>query len=263
MPHSDKVQLLKTLASETRIGIVELLLSRPDGLRFSDIAKSLKTYPSTLEDHLRRLVEAQIIVHVGDRYLANMNTEVASWIVNSLAPIRDEEFFATHRLTLGDPKLRADIQSLDYEIYRDLISILSKVKEILSPGIKTCFLGGDVDMRLEQGFFDLWSPTFKDTNVEAVLTQKGAEDFMHLDHPDRLMEAMDPSRIRFYVVDECDFAVGGCERGGFLFLPLHDTRVDFNSCLCFESPAGTEWLRNVFESLRARSVEIRMEELLK
>jgi predicted transcriptional regulator len=48
MHHSDNVELLKTLASETRLGVVELLLTRPDGLRFNDIAKALKTYPSTV-----------------------------------------------------------------------------------------------------------------------------------------------------------------------------------------------------------------------
>jgi predicted transcriptional regulator len=262
MVRPDNVELLKTLASKTRLSIIDLLLSEPDGLRFSDIAEALKIYPSTLEDHLRLLVDKRMIVHFEDRYIANMSTEAASWIVRSLAPIRDEEFFATHQLTTGDAELKRKLGLLDYEILHDLISILTKAKDVLFQGVKTCFLGGALDMRLEEGFFGLWNPTFEGIDVEVVFTRGGLEALKGLDSPERFMQSMDLSRLQLSVVDECSFAIGGCEKGGLLFLPRHDSKVDFNSCLCFESPAGIDWLRAVFDSLQAQSVKIGVHQLL-
>ena len=262
MFHSEDVELLRTLASETRLGIVNLLLSQPDGLRFIDIANALKIYPSTLEDHLRRLVDRKMIVHWENRYLANMNTEMASWIVSALGPIRDEAYFATHRLAIGDLELRTGIQSIDYKIYHDLLSILAKAKDVLFQGINTCFLGGAMDMQLEQGFFELLNPTLRSACIEAVFTQEGLEDLKRLAQLEWITDAMDLSQVRLYVVDKCDFVIGGSERGGILFLPQHDSKIDFNSCLYFESSAGIEWLRAVFESLRARAVEIGPETLI-
>lgn len=262
MSSSDNVELLKTLASETRLDIINLLISEPDGLRFIDIANALKIYPSTLEDHLKRLVERKMIVHWENRYLANINTERASWIVSALVPIRNEAFFATHRLTIGDLELRNKIQSLNFEIYSDLLSIMSKASETLFQGIETCFLGGALDMNLEQGFFELLNPSLKSTHVEAVFTREGLEDLRRLDGLERIIDAMDLSQVQLYVIENCDFVIGGSERGGLLFLPQNNSKVDFNSCLYFEDSAGIEWLRAVFEFLRTRSDKIGTEALI-
>jgi predicted transcriptional regulator len=262
MVQSLNVELLKTLASEIRLDIVELLLSRPDGLRFSDIAKALKIYPSTLEDHLSRLTDSNLLIHSENRYIANINTEVASRLAQSLAPVRDEPYFATHKLTIKNSELKDRFHLLRFEIYRDLLSILTKAKNTFSEGIQMGFLGGTMDMHLEQGFFELWNPSFKHASMEAVFTQEGVKDLKNLNHPELFIEAIDPSKIKIYLVDNCDYALSGCERGGFLFLPQHDSKVDFSSCLCFEDPVGTKWLRDVFESLKAQSIEIGIEELL-
>lgn len=261
MIRSDDVGILKTLASETRMKVIELLLSTPEGLRFTDIAKALDIYPSTLEDHLKRLVNRKLLLHVEDRYLANMNAELASRAIMQLAPIVDEPYFATHKLTVEHPELKERFHSLTYTIYHDVLSVLSKAKDTFDAGIERGFFGGTMDMRLEEGFFELWNPTFKNARVEGIFTKQGIEDLKKLRHPEIFIDAVEPSRIELYLVDDCDFALGGSDQGGFLFLPTYDGTVDFTSCLCFESPEGVMWLQEVFDDLRARSKRIDFKEL--
>ncbi|MHA2206532.1 MAG: helix-turn-helix domain-containing protein [Candidatus Thorarchaeota archaeon] len=262
MVQSSNVELLKTLASDTRLGIIQLLLSKPDGHRFNEIAKALDILPSTLEAHVKRLLDHEMIAHIENRYVANINTEITLWILNALSPISDEPYFSTHKMTIEERQLRTRFHTLNYEVYNDLLSILTKAKDTFSEGIEMGFLGGSMDMQLEQGFFDLWKPSFKHTSVEAVFTREGIEDLKNLEHPERFIDAVNPSKTKVFLVEKCDFAIGGCERGGFLFLPKPGAEVDFNSCLCFEDSEGAKWLKDVFDALKAQSFEITIEDLM-
>ncbi|MGY5876089.1 MAG: helix-turn-helix domain-containing protein [Candidatus Thorarchaeota archaeon] len=262
MMHLHNEELLKVLASETRLKVIEAILDQEKGMRFNEIARALEIYPSTLEDHLKRLVESRFIVHIDNRYLSNINTTHAAWLIESLSAVTNDSYFSTHQLSIKDVDLRSKFHSLSYEVYRDLLSILGKAKETFVQDVKLGYLGGSMNMKIEQGFFELWQPDFKETEVEAVFTKQGIGDLKKMEHPEKFIDAVDPSKTRIYVIDECDYAIGGCERGGFLFLPDLHSKVDFNSCLCFETDEGIKWLRSLFESLKARSQKVSIEELL-
>jgi Mn-dependent DtxR family transcriptional regulator len=88
------VELLKILASETLLGILGLLLKEQRVLRFTDNARALDIYPSSLEDHLKRLVENNLVVHAEGISLANVNTEVVQWVVNFVSRVQGNAFFA-------------------------------------------------------------------------------------------------------------------------------------------------------------------------
>ena len=96
----------KVLASETRLRIVDVLLQNSPGLRFSEIAKALDIYPSTLEDHLKRLVNVGFISHKDGTYQCNVNTERVFILVKTLNDNNAHNYFSSHFLAVDDESLK-------------------------------------------------------------------------------------------------------------------------------------------------------------
>ncbi len=254
-------ELFKTVGSETRLRIMHLLDTNMEGLRFSEISANLEIHPSTLEDHLKRLLDGEVISHYDGKYFPTLNTSRFLRFSDSLSSGSKNQYLATHQMVIEDTKLREEFWNLDYIVLTDLLSIVSKAKASFTEGISYGFIGGEMDMKLEQSFFELWQPNIGDAEVDVVFTEKGVQDIVELDVGNLFMQAANPLKTNIYVIDECTWAIGGSDKGGLLYLTGLTGHVDYQQALCFESEEGINWLRNVFLLLKAKARKMEYSEI--
>jgi len=255
--------LFKTLSSETRLKIMDLLGKEERGLRFSKISQALDIHSSTLEDHLKRLVENGIISHTDNRYISTLNSLRFRHFIESISSDELNNYMSSHLMTIENRKLADELWKLDFTLMTDLLSIIRKAQTSFTTDSEWGFLGGSMNMRLEQSFFELWDPDLKGIALDAVFTPEGIEDIISMNLGNLFFDAVSPDKINIYTIPECNWAIAGNKKGGLLFLPDLQFKVDFTQCLCFESERGRKWLMKVFEHLKSRSSIINPKELRK
>ena len=253
----------KVLASETRLRIVDVLLQDGIGLRFSEIAKALDIYPSTLEDHLKRLVEVGFISHKDGMYRCNVNTERVYKLAKSLSDNTSHTYFSTHSLTVDDESLRDRFLGLKYDGVYDLLSLMNKAKTIVEGGMTSAIAGGAMDMQLEVSFFEFYQMDLKETDIEVLFTKLILDELRKIENKELFFKGFTPSRTRFYIVDDCNIAMMASESFGALFLPLLEGKVDFTQGLFFSNRTSVKWLHDLFDYLKSQGEELSPKEMRK
>ncbi|MFW9918861.1 MAG: helix-turn-helix domain-containing protein [Candidatus Thorarchaeota archaeon] len=261
MDFATSENLFKSAASETRLRVMQLLADHEKGMRFSEITSGLEIHPSTLEDHLKKLVESELIAHQDSMYLPTLNTMRFIRFSKSLSSSSKNRYLSTHMMAIEDRQLREEFWQLDYVVLTDILSIVAKAKDSFTEDISFGFIGGTMNMKLEQSFFELWEPNIGNAVIDVVFTKSGVKDIIQLDVGDLFMKATNPLKTNIYVVEDCSWAIGGSDKGGLLYLPGLDAQVDFHQALCFETTEGIKWLRRVFETLRSKSQKMDFSEM--
>ncbi len=251
----------KVLASETRLRIVDALLQNNTGLRFSEIAKALDIYPSTLEDHLKKLVDVGFISRKDGIYLCNVNTERVYKLAKVLSDDCGYTYFTTHSLSVDDESLKERFLSLKYDGVFDLLSLMNKVRTIVDSGLTIAKAGGALDIQLEVSFFEFYQMDLKDTNIEVLFTKSILDDFMKIENKEIFFKGFDPNRTRLYIIDDCNIAILASESFGALFLPVLEGKVDFTQALLFSDQTSVDWLHDLFDFLKSQGEELSSKEM--
>ncbi|TFG27486.1 ArsR family transcriptional regulator [Candidatus Thorarchaeota archaeon] len=253
----------KVLGSETRLRVVNALIQSRGGLRFSEIAKALDIYPSTLEDHLKRLVESGIISRTDQIYRSTMNTERVYQIVKSLNDTCDSTYFSTHILSIDNDSLKERFLTLKFDCVYDLLSLMNRSKDVIDNGMKLAKAGGAMDMQLETSFFEFYPIDLKDTDVEVIFTKSILDDFLEVENKELFFKGFNPKRTRLYVVDDCSVAMMTSESFGALFLSNLDGTMDFTKGLFFSDQNAVGWLHDLFDYLKSTGEEFSPKEIRK
>lgn len=253
----------KVLGSETRLRVVDVILQNSGGLRFSEIAKALDIYPSTLEDHLKRLVDAGFISHTDNIYRCNVNTERVYQLAKSLHDCCEPPYFSSHVLSIDNESLKERFLKLKYDGVFDLISLMNKVKSVIDGGLTIAKAGGAMDMHLEVSFFEFYPMDLKETDVELLFTKSLLEGFLKFENKELFFKGLNPDKTRIHVVDDCRIAMMTSEGFGALFLPALDGKVDFTQGIFFSDQASVDWLHGLFDYLKSTGDEISPKEIRK
>lgn len=251
----------KVLGSETRLRVLDVLLANTDGLRFSEIAKKLDIYPSTLEDHLKRLVETGFISHTNSLYRYNLNTEYAYQIAGSLARFCSSNYFSTHILVLDDDLLKERFLTLKCDGVFDILALMNKAKSVIDSGADSAKAGGAMNMELELSFFEFYPINLKGSNLEILFTKSLLEEFLKHEKKDIFLQGFDSSRTKVFIVEDCNFAVMTTAKFGALFLPTLDGEMDFSQALFFSDQIAVNWLNDLFDYTKSLGEELTPKEM--
>jgi len=263
MEYSTLENQFKVLASETRLRIVDVLLQDGIGLRFSEIANALDIYPSTLEDHLKRLVEVSFISHKDGMYRCNVNTERVYRLVKSFSDNTSNTYFSTHSLAVDDESLRDRFLGLKYDGVYNLLSLMNKTKTIVEDGMTLAKAGGAMDMQLEVSFFEFYQMDLKETDIEVLFTKSILNDLMKIESKEIFFKGFTPDRTRLYIIDNCNIAMMASESFGALFLPVLEGNVDFTQGIFFSDRTSVAWLHDLFDYLKSHGEELSPKEMRK
>lgn len=253
----------KILGSETRLRVIDVLLQHSGGLRFSEIAKTLGIYPSTLEDHLKRLVDAGLISHTDSIYRCNINTERVYNLTKNLSDYCNPTYFSTHTLLIDDEILKERFLTLKYDGVYDILSLMNKAKSVVDGGIAIAKAGGAMDMQLEISFFEFYPMDLKTTDIEVLFTKSILDAFLEIDKKELFFKGFDPKRTRLYVIDDCKIAMMTSDSFGALFLPTLDGNMDFSQGLFFSDSNSVSWLNDLFDYLKSKGEELSPKEMRK
>ncbi|MFW9845666.1 MAG: ArsR family transcriptional regulator [Candidatus Thorarchaeota archaeon] len=233
--------------------VVELLLDNPRGLRFSEIARALSIYPSTLEKHLAKLVRSRIISHHDGRYLSTMNTILIWEKFKNLQKIGSSPFLSSHILPIKNHDLRVRFGSLTFEVIFDLISIINQIRNDFNETQELIQAGGNLDYHIGRTVYGSGMLNHKNSRVEIVLTHQLINQIQNREEENLFLSGFDEEATRLYEIETCDLGLGVGESSGFLFLPRLDFQIDYNQCLYTKDPEAIRWLRDLFAHLKQQS----------
>ncbi|MFX0108182.1 MAG: ArsR family transcriptional regulator [Candidatus Hodarchaeota archaeon] len=246
-------EIVGTFKSRTRREVVELLLENPRGLRFMEISKSLRIHPSTLENHLAKLVGSRVISHHEDLYLSTVNSIILWERLKHLRNIDSNSYLSSHILPLENHNLRARFGPLTFEVIPDLISIINQVKNDFNDTQALIQAGGNLDYHIGKSVYGSGMLNHKNTRVEIILNRQLVNQIRNREEENLFLNQFDEETTRLYEIEECSLGLGVGESSGFLFLPQLDSEIDYNRCLYTKEPKAIEWLRDVFGHLKAQS----------
>lgn len=246
-------EIVGAFKSQTRRQVVELLLEKPRGLRFSEIARALSIYPSTLEKHLAKLVRSRVISHHDNRYLSTVNSILIWEKFKSLQNIDSKPYLCSHILSIEDHDLRVRFGSLTFEVILDLISIINQIKNDYNDKQELIQAGGNLDYQIGKVVYGSGMLHHKNTRVEIILTRELINQIQNREEENLFLSRFDENKTLLYEIEECDFGLGVGESSGFLFLSKLDFEIDYNQCLYTKDPEAIEWLRELFDYLKAQS----------
>jgi predicted transcriptional regulator len=239
--------------SQTRRQVVELLLENPRGLRFSEIARALSIYPSTLEKHLAKLVRSRLIAHYDNLYLSTVNSILVWEKFRNLQKIDSRPYLFSHIFPIENHDIRIRFGSLTFEVISDLISIINQIKNDFNDTQELIQAGGNLDYQIGKTVYGSGMLNHKNTRVEIVLTRQLINQIQNREEENLFLSKFDEKTTWLYEIEECNFGLGVGESSGFLFLPKLDFEIDYNQCLYTKDPEAIEWLRELFDHLKAQS----------
>ncbi|MFW9850750.1 MAG: ArsR family transcriptional regulator [Candidatus Thorarchaeota archaeon] len=246
-------EIISTLNSHTRRQVLQLLLENPQGLRFSEIARALNIYPSTLEKHLALLVTNKMISHHDVSYFSTVNSILIWDKLEDLKKLDSHPYLSSHIFPLDNQNLRNRFGSLYFEIIPDLISIINQIKNDFSEPQTLVQAGGNLDYQIGKSVYRSGLLNHKNTRVEIILTKQLIDKIRSQQEEDLFLSGFDDKTTCLYEIEECSMGLGVGKYSGFLFLPQLDFKVDYNQCLYTKSTDALEWLREIFNHLRAKS----------
>ncbi|MFW9767219.1 MAG: ArsR family transcriptional regulator [Candidatus Thorarchaeota archaeon] len=245
--------IIGAFKSKTRRQVVELLLENPRGLRFGEIARALSIYPSTLEKHLAKLVGSRLISHYDNLYLSTANSILVWDKFNNLQKIGSRSYLFSHIFPIENHDIRIRFGSLAFEVITDLISTINQIMNDFNDTQELIQAGGNLDYQIGKTVYGLGMLNHKNTRVEIVLTRQLINQIQNREEEDLFMSRFDENKTWLYEIEECDLGLGVGESSGFLFLPKLDFEIDYNQCLYTKDPEAIEWLRKLFDHLKAQS----------
>jgi predicted transcriptional regulator len=238
--------IMRVLRSRKRRQVLELVLHNVQGLRFSEIARALEIYPSTLEKHLASLVKSGAIAHHNQLYLPTLNSGLIWQALDGFLSISPEPYLMTHTLPLEDDMLRREFRSLTFEVILDLISIINKIRDDFEKPQTMIQAGGQLDYHIGRSVYGSGMLSHKKTKVEIILNEQLINDIRCRGEESLFLSQFDESMTQLYSIKECSLGLGVSDSSGFLFLPRLDHVVDFNQCMYTQSREGVSWLKKVF-----------------
>jgi predicted transcriptional regulator len=246
-------EAMGVLRSRTRRQVLELLLHNIRGLRFSEIAKTLKIYPSTLEKHLAILVKSGTIAHHNRLYLPTLNSGRIWRALDGFLSMTPEPYLMTHTLLLEDETLRLEFRSLTFDVIPDLISIINRIRNDFERPQTLIQAGGQLDYQIGRSVYGSGLLSHKKTKVEIILTAQLINDIRERGEEELFLSQFDESKTQLYSIKECSLGMGVSDSSGFLFLPGLDYEIDFHQCLYTQSREGVAWLKKVFGHLKTQA----------
>ncbi|MFW9889347.1 MAG: ArsR family transcriptional regulator [Candidatus Thorarchaeota archaeon] len=246
-------EIVGILKSRTRREVVELLLENPRGLRFMEISKSLRIYPSTLEKHLARLVGSRVVAHHENLYFSTVNSILLWERFKHLRNLNSSSYLSSHILPLENHNLRARFGSLTFEVIPDLISIINQIKNDFNEAQGLIQAGGNLDYHIGKSVYGSGMLNHKNTRVEIILNRQLMKKIQNRGEENLFMTQFDEKTTWVYEIESCNLGLGVGDSSGFLFLPGLDFAVDYNQCLYTKDPDTVQWLREVFGHLKAQS----------
>jgi len=246
-------EILRVLKSTTRRRVLELLLENPYGLRFSEIAKTLEIYPSTLEKHLEKLVKSGVIAHHERLYLSTVYSGRICETLNGFLAIPPGHYLSTHTLLLDDPALLLEFRSLRFEVIPDLISIVNRIRKDFDNAQTLIQAGGQLDYSIGRSVYEFGMLSHRKTRVEVILTERLIDEIREQGNESLFLSQFDEQKTQLYAIQKCSLGIGVSESSGFLFLPGLDFEVDFHKCLYTGSREGVAWLKRVFGHLKKQA----------
>ncbi|MFW9886247.1 MAG: winged helix-turn-helix domain-containing protein, partial [Candidatus Thorarchaeota archaeon] len=186
-------EIMGVLRSRTRRKVLELLLHSVQGLRFSEIARALEVYPSTLEKHLASLVKSGTIAHHNLLYLPTLNSGRIWQALDGFLSMFPEPYLMTHTLPLEDDVLRRECRSLTFEIVPDLISIINKIREDFEKSQTMIQAGGQLDYHIGRSVYGSGMLSHKKTRVEIILTEQLINDIRYRGEESLFLSQFDES----------------------------------------------------------------------
>lgn len=246
-------EIVGTFKSQTRRQVVELLLENPRGLRFSEIARALSIYPSTLEKHLAKLVRSRVISHHNVRYLSTVNSILIWDKFKNLQKIDSSSFLFSHILPIENHDLRVRFGSLTFEVIPDLISIINQIRIDFNDTQGLIQAGGNLDYHIGKSVYGSGMLNHKNKRVEIILTRQLINQIKSHEEENIFLSKVDEKTTWLYEIEECNFGLGVGDSSGFLFLPQLDFKIDWNQCLYTKNQEAIEWLREVFGHLKVQS----------
>ncbi|MBD3407539.1 MAG: ArsR family transcriptional regulator [Candidatus Lokiarchaeota archaeon] len=254
--------ILKTLGSETRLRILVLLSKSESDMRFSDIARALDIHKSTLEDHLRKLVDYHFVSQHDGKYTANINTEYALSVLD-ICNNTTEAYFSTHNLSIPDKLLRYEFTRLNPEVLGNMLTLVDRLQNELYEQPEYIRVGGALDMDLETALLEIWKPDFTQTDSEFVFSRQIIESLKGISFDSVLMQSVSTNVTRLFCMEKiCNIGYGFTDQGGALFLPDLDNKLDFSQCLLLQGHFAVDWFNRLHRSLKEQAVEIDLSDLL-
>lgn len=246
-------EIIGAFKSQTRRQVVKLLLKHPRGLRFSEIARALSVYPSTLEKHLARLVRSGVISHHDNRYLSTVNSIIIWEKFKNLQEIDSRSYLDSHILLVENHDLRVRFGQLTFEVIPNLISVINQIKNDFNCTQEFIQAGGNLDYEIGKTVYGSGMLDHKNSRVELILTRELINQIQNQEEENLFLSRFDEKTTWLYEIEECDLGLGVGESSGFLFLPKLDFEIDYNQCLYTKDPTAIEWLRELFSHLIAQS----------
>ncbi len=246
-------EIMGVLRSRTRRQVLELLLHNVHGLRFSEIARTLGIYPSTLEKHLASLVKSGTIAHHDRLYLPTLNSGRIWHSLDGFLSMTQEPYLMTHTLPLEDEILQLEFRPLSFEVIPDLISIINRIRDDFEEPQTLIQAGGQLNYQIGRSVYGSGMLSHKKTKVEIVLTTQLINEIRERGEESLFLSQFDEKKTQLYSIKECSLGLGVSDFSGFLFLPGLDREIDFHQCLYTQSREGVAWLKKIFGHLKTQA----------
>ncbi|TXT57855.1 MAG: hypothetical protein BAJATHORv1_10563 [Candidatus Thorarchaeota archaeon] len=254
--------VFKALASETRLRIILLLSKNKEAMRFSDIARELDIHKSTMEDHIRKLIDSGLISQHEGLYTSNINSEYCLTMMDVCSRVALDSYLSTHRLEIPDKQLQYEFTTLKFEVLTNILTLVERLQKELYNQPEYIRVGGALDMAIETSLLEIWQPDFKSIDSEFVFPKEVIESLKGLSADSVLIRnvSTDVTRL-FYMKKPCNIGYGFTERGGVVFLPSLDNNLGFSQCLFLQGPRAVYWFNRLHRSLKEHAIEVQLKEL--
>lgn len=250
--------------STIRIRILDFLVQ--DGpKKFSEIASHLNIIPSTLQNHLQKLVDLQIIHKSSNKYTPSLLGQTLFSTIrkyNDLLTPPKADYFRNHYLPNFDFDAINELNTLEFEIFTNMISILEKSIEIINRvDFRKMTMGGVIDLEIEKTFIKYFKGEYKNLYFDIIFTGNVFTEFFATMELRFIRKKFDLDKMNFYFSKDCEVTFFIIHDIAFLFLPSISGKMDFNAGLIFNTPDGVNFVSKIATFYKKKAKNLSKREL--
>ncbi|MEJ2248168.1 MAG: winged helix-turn-helix domain-containing protein [Candidatus Lokiarchaeota archaeon] len=250
-------KLFGLFKSKKRIKILDLFLNNSNPLHFNEIAKKLSISPSTLEYHLKKLEEENLITHNEDLYAKNAYLKLI-WNtlkgISNLSPLLP--YLKTHTFPIDDPHIILKFINSNPVFIPDMITMLTYMREKELEIYSKVEIAGSFDLTLEERMMRLGAEEIKINEMEIISTYEDFRNFIFYENYEYFLSLTPIENIKLFMIDECNFYAAIAGNFGILFLSDIESKIDYQRCLVFNGKQNIVWLNDFFDMLRKSAKRI-------
>ncbi|UYP44837.1 hypothetical protein NEF87_001122 [Candidatus Lokiarchaeum ossiferum] len=257
-PSSDSSSMLTAIFHPIRCRIIEILLQEKGLVRFSELVKQTGMKSSSLEYHVKQMVENGIINHTVEGYSANGNSQIAHGIL-SLTKLsqNDLEYFKNHYFPFKDALMILRLMTTKPLVIPDLFSLLSSFQQYLTPHNLDICIGGSFDLDLEYRAMNFSDFKFQFANTEILSDRENFSQFLNHEHFSTFIKMVGSQKISIFILEKpLNFYFGVVNHLGIIFLPDLNDEIDYQKCLLFNTPEGIAILSSLIQTLKKKAKKI-------